>query len=466
MSLDFSNRSDPKDYFEILAPINARYQSPVSPLGVQMGPRSGGVAIPDDELEVLSDYASWTNAPQFDSPGRSGYVKRNAPLRAGDTSIYGYKLKGIGNFNGKTRTITPPKSDSYQPVMGTRDNAGNISDELPVILIHMGIAENGTLYPVLDPPKPVGGLSSGRGQREFSNAAKLYKAGVPACLPIAWGRYPELQWQGQPIEFVILGMPSDINERLGAYFEPDTSNGRFEVGQEMRSLIASRFDVYDPRNPGEPLIRIASDMGRNIGGLLRSAHEAGVARFASHTGNFSLMPNKRGLLLHDLDSSVELDSLSPQARALTMTRDIESAIFGFTHSLTHANVYWIVNNPERFLKFNPIKALLKGYFRDDVDEVEIDRASGRIVDMVIQLIKVRTERPSVNDQSMWMAYATANLVPLCLSEVFRLYEKSALNQQNKLPYGSAEFEVHFQRFTRQSEEMFMRRHAEIMAQRR
>lgn len=465
MTAESTNRPDPKDYFEISAQPNSRYQSPSLPLQAQVGPTAGAIQIPPDELEALTDYVSWGNNPPFESHGRSGYVRRKSPLKVGETSIHGYKLKGVGNFSGKTGTISPPRGDSYQQMFGTRDNAGNILDEVPVILIHMGIADNGTLYPVLDPPKPVGGLSSGRGQREFNNAAKLHQGGVSACLPIAWGRYPEIKWQNEPTEFVILGLPSDVQERLGEYFEPEVTQRGFEVGKGMKGLIERRFEVVDSRQRklGEPMLKITADIGKNIGGLLRSAHEAGVARFASHLGNFSLMPNKRDLLLHDLDSSVELDSLSPQAKALTMTRDIESAIFGFTHSITHSNAYWIINDPSRFEKLNPFKALLKGYFQEEVDAASIHEASQRILDMVVQLIKIRGERPSIDAQRMWMPYAATNLVPLCLNEVFKLYEKSTLNQRNKLPYGLEEFNANWQRFSRQQEIMYQRISAEIMA---
>ncbi|MDP2642962.1 MAG: hypothetical protein Q8P62_03920 [Candidatus Peregrinibacteria bacterium] len=468
MSTESNNRPDPRDYFEVSDAQNARYQSPSLPLQSQIGPTAGAIQIPADELESLTDYASWANNPPFESPGRSGYVKRKSPLKVGETSVHGYKLKGVGTFSQKTRTISPPKGDSYQQMFGTIDSGGNILDEVPVILIHMGIAENGTLYPVLDPPKPEGGLSSGRGQREFQNAAKLHKGGVSACLPIAWGCYPEIKWQNEPTEFVILGIPSDVPERLGAYFEPDTSSGRFEVGKGMKALIERRFEVVDTRQRklGEPMLKITADIGKNIGRLLRSAHEAGVARFASHLGNFSLMPNKRDLLLHDLDSSVEIDSLPPQAKALTMTRDIESAIFGFTHSITHSNAYWIINDLGRFEKLNPFKALLKGYFQEEVDATSINEASQRILDMVVQLIKIRGERPSIDAQRMWMPYAMLNLVPLCLNEVFKLYEKSALNQRNKLPYGLEEFNANWQRFSRQQEIMYIRASESLTAKHR
>ncbi|MFA6305643.1 MAG: hypothetical protein WC651_02855 [Candidatus Gracilibacteria bacterium] len=465
MRLESTNSPDPRDYFEV-PKEKGSYRGPSTPLQTQIGPGEEAIKLPDEEMELLAKYASWENNPPFDGPGRSGYVKRKEPLRTGSDTLYGYKLKGVGNFDERTRTISPPRGDSYQATWRTKDDSGRIIDEAPVILIHMGVSENGTLYPVLDPPKPIGGLAPRRGQREFQNAARLHAMGVPACLPVAWGRYPEIKWQDEPTEFVVLGLPSNVTERLGAYFEPDIIQNRIDVGRNMRKLIERRFDTYNPKRIEDPLLRTTKDIGENIGRVIRAGHDADVARFASHLGNFSFMPNNRNILLHDLDSSIRLGSIHPQARALTMIRDVESAIFGFMHSITHANIYWIVHNQGKFSGLNPFKALLKGYFRDDVDENVIEEASRKIFEMVVQLIKLRTEIPSAYNQRVWMESAIINLVPLCLREIFQIYEKSALNRTNTLPYGMGDLEINWQRFSRQKDEMYRKRVEEIMARQR
>lgn len=45
-----------------------------------------------------------------------------------------------------------------------------------------------------------------------------------------------------------------------------------------------------------------------------------------------------------------------------------------------------------------------------------------------------------------------------------IYEKSSLNQRHKLPYGIEQFTAHWKRFSRLKNEMYLKRLAEIMAE--
>lgn len=201
-----------------------RYEEPSLPLRVQEGPANRGISIPDEERELLLEFAAWSENPPFSEGGRSGVVGRKSSLIIDGTKVASYKLKGVANCDSSTGVISPPSSETYVRRMGIL-NGNSPSHEvmkmIPQILIHLGIDGNGDFRPILDPPKPLGGLNPGRGEREFNNAVKLHEAGVSACGPIAWGRYPDLLWNNEPMEFVILSLPTTDQRRMGAAFEPD-----------------------------------------------------------------------------------------------------------------------------------------------------------------------------------------------------------------------------------------------------
>lgn len=392
-------------------------------------------------------------------------MQRRTPLKIGDgkdDKIFAYKLKGIGNSDPKTQKVSPPCGDLYQTKTGTRDQFGKIIEEKPVILIHQSIADDGSFRPILDPRKPTGGLAAGRGQREFENAVKLHDAGVLACLPVAWGRYPEILWEGQPTECVILGLPGEDKKRVTSYFEPHVTHQGFQIGGLMHRLLSTRCNVGNEAEKRQVLLMTVADMAMNVGKLLRKAHEkAGVARFASHLGNFSLANDKQGMILHDLDSSVSLKGIAPAAQAMTIVRDLESALFGFAHSVAHANIYYIAKDPNMFMQFNPFQYLLQGYFGGDTDNAYIQIAGKNVAAMFIELLKFRGPMPLPEQQNMWMALATHNMPPHCMKEVFSLYEKSALNQTMPLPYKKPKLEENIARFQIQLGEMYIREEAAL-----
>lgn len=461
-----SSQMQAREIFDLPRISTSKYEAPSLPLQVQYGPRSGGIQIPESEREILEQFASWEQNPPFEQYGRSAHAQRQAPLKIGNDTIYGYKLKGIGNFDPNSEKISPPRGNAYQSKTGTRDAYGRIVEEKPVILIHQGISDDGSFRAILDPKKPAGGLASGRGQREFENAVKLHSAGVLACLPIEWGRYPSVMWEGQPTEFVILGIPGEDKKRLTDYFEPRPGLARWDIGAAMYQLLSTRCNVQNDAEKKQVLLISIADMAMNIGKTLRKAHEqAGVARFASHLGNFSFAPGNQGVILHDLDSSVSLRDIAPTAQALTMIRDIESAVFGFVHSVAHASILYITENPDMFAHYNLFQSLLQGYFGGDVDSGSIQNAGRSVMAMFMELMKHRGQNPSADQQQVWLAIAGHNMPPHCMKEVFSLYEKSSLNQKMPLPYQKPKLEEHIARYQQQVGEVYMRE-AEKLSSRR
>lgn len=436
------------------------------PLRSQLGPvrlREGALAVPEEEWRMLADRTAWRETPPFDESGRSAMAVRKSPLVLGSDTIAGYKLKGIGAYDERTGVATPPKDEAYERRMlldldpRDTDVRNKLVSLLPQILIHMGIDECGEFYPVPDPAKPKGGLSHGRGQREFENAAALHQAGVPACTPVLWGRYPDLQWQGEPMQWVILGL-SNVDPRSSACFEPEMGLRGLDYSSYMKAVIARQSDIFNPSNLGRPALSVSESLGRGVGVALRAAHDkAGVARFAGHTGNFTYVPEDRSVVMHDFDSSVKLDSIAPKARAMTRIRDLESAMFGLLHSLAHSRMFYLADNETLFRQKNPLAQILHGYFPDVDFKVE----ERKLADLCVWAIKDFGYNKPQHEQAMWLTVAGETVTRELTALNSRIYRRSGLNEVDALPMSEAQLMRSFDACTAQRKMLAVRKMQEM-----
>lgn len=416
--------------------VKYTYEELDVPLVAYEGPRNGAVPIDNDEREALMDFVRWKSLPPFAEMGRSSFVARKEMGNFGGIDVAAYKLKGVANCDSDKGTVILPSDDTYMRTISinTKDVSGyeemkyRALSMMPQILVHMGITDTGGFRPVPDPAKPLGGMPSGRGQAEFENARTLCEAGVSACSPITWGIYPDLKWDSKPMEFVVLGLPTNDPRRIGNAFEMERGLGFAHVAPYMKELLAKRFDSFNPAKAELPALRLTSEMAFEMGKTLRKAHESGVCRFAGHTGNYSYLPDKRTVLMHDFDSSVKVSSLSKDAVLLSLLRDVDSLISGLMASVGHAHLYNLVGNDERFKAKNPFVAALRGYFGTDNPQAvaELELILDWFNKFTIDLLKMRGENPMPEQQNLWLYNAQTQLNSTIFQLLFETFAKSDL----------------------------------------
>jgi hypothetical protein len=442
---------------------------PTVQLGMQEGPRMGGLAIPDEEHAALLRFASWEEGPPFVEGGRSAFVRKRLASIVGGTRVGAYKLKGVGNRDMETGEVSIPVNIPFQGRMMVENEDSDVLAKLvatvPRILIHRGIADDGSFRPVPDPEKPLGGLMSGRGMREFENTRMLHTAGVPACAPITWGRYSELTWHEEPMEWVVLSQPTGDHRRLGNMFEPKMSGVRVVPNTYLREAISKKFDVFDPKQMPTLAIRTIRDIAYKQGQTLRKAHEAGVVRFAGHLGNWSYMPREQQVFMHDFDSSVKVSDLNSNARALSFMRDIESLTVGIMHSLGHSRMLYMVNDERKFRKFSPIGAMIEGYFSDDPDaKGAVKHASNILTKQMIEWLKPMNLTIHPIGQQEWLSKLGFLFAQDLMEVLFDVFPKSELGKVNEIPYGKTQLRRNFSRFEQESTELSRRKLQELREQ--
>ena len=150
---------------------------------------------------------------------------------------------------------------------------------------------------------------------------------------------------------------------------------------------------------GVTIMKFMQEMNGVFGGSLRKYSEAGLGRYSGHPANYTYDFGIREAILHDFDTSLEIDSLPEKARGLTIVRDVVSALWGIVQATMFSMIH-TMTTPEVFLRMNPFEALLRGYFGEN----KLIREAGRIfTELLSQILKKRpTTMDSVATQNWYV----------------------------------------------------------------
>lgn len=433
------------------------YETPNLPLDVEVFGEDEGLRVPYEDLEMLKACVRWEIDPPFYSDGRTSFIPRNDDLDVGGIPVKAYKIKGLGAC-GQGKAHPPRDEQFFQRTVGGGGAEADFMSRMQV-LIHTGVNPDGSFRPIVDPPKPIGGMKFSRAENEFKNAQTLMDNGVPAIMPVAYGKYNNLNWDGEPMGFVVLALPIRDHFRVSEMFEPQRSEMGENVGLSpyLMSFLERRFDFIRPDRPGFPVAKFVYDVEKSCGGLLRGFNNSGLCRFAGHTGNYSYDLGARTAILHDLDSSVQIDSLAPAARGLSIVRDLESSIFGFIHSFLHSEMHKVCSK-DILKDNNPFEGFLIGYFGDNKS---VRKTASVILSRLRREIQSMPMYGSM-EFMQWFGEFGDRWTYQLMELMMPLFMESELGQQYPLPYGPGEiFKGHYEklrgeRFRVQQEELARR----------
>lgn len=352
------------------------------PLEYRITHQFDGIDISQGELKRLLDIASWNGAtPTFTRRGRGSWEALLSPvtLKAGlGTRYHAAKLKGVGLWNPVL-----PGDSAYSNKL--HDGAGDepvppLTDLLEYLVTypHFGISREGEYCYAYSSASPIGGIVHERAHREYWAAERLVAHNVPTVAPLMVLEYDAaLQFQGQPMGAVITLSPGSspyrISEMLfGAALERDSDPDFDRHYDAVRNSLKINGDPEDERVRLEVIVALAREAGR----LLHDFSMAGLYRYSGDWGNFVYSEEARQLFLIDLDSVQDLDSLPEAVRPMQVWRDIASAVYRMVAKIGYPTALGRYNL-DNLLEFDPITALLSGYF-SDIPEMEIRPVAQRL----------------------------------------------------------------------------------------
>lgn len=231
-------------------------------------PDGHGVHLSDDVVRTVRAQAMWQDSPTGVN-GRSAHVVCRPPIDTPWGPMPVIRSKGVAWTDSAGR-VHPPSNQSWfatgTPMWSTCTVSGN-----------------GKVSAAMCEDRAQGAMPVGRAQQEIEGTFRAASAGVTTSLPVAWGRYPNLTFHGEPLGFLVFCEPGVINR----------------LGSEMDAR---------PHNLTEAAATLTG-----VGHALRQVHRAGMVNVSPHLGNFSVaapalpsrtstpQPTRVDLRVHDLD---------------------------------------------------------------------------------------------------------------------------------------------------------------------
>ena len=335
------------------------------PLGYTITHRFDGLDISSEVFEELIALASWAKTPTFYKRGRMAMHTLDvpvSPLTRPDIRLRAVKMKGVGAYNPPTagsRFRDKLLDDfSEEPIPPTTKPLTSF-----VTYPHFGIDAQGEYMFAYGALAPVGGILYNRALLEYRNAKILLEHDVPCIAPLAVLQYDEaLTFEGKAMGAVLSLMPEPTTHRVseiqfGAAVHYGTNASADAYYDRVRAALEIEGDPANERTRLATLCTLARDIGK----ITREFALAGLFRYSPELSNYEFDFDRALPVLTDLDSTLELSSLSPPLRTLQALRDLASVTYRVMAKFYTPPVLGAYSF-DCLLEFDPLCALLSGYF--------------------------------------------------------------------------------------------------------
>jgi len=333
----------------------------------QLTHRFTDVDISDREFEELLAIASWQQVPKFPRRGRVALHILEKPISvtsAPECKLKAAKLKGVGAWNPKTSAgryrdplLASPIEEPIPPTTQPLDSF--------VTYPHLGLTKDNDYTFVYGDLAPVGGILHERALLEYQNAKTLLEKGVPTIAPLAVIQYEDrYTFKGKPMGAVICLLPDTVKYRLSeVQFGAATQLGEDPDADEYYYRIRESLGVDGDPSSEVTRLQIINILSRQIGKLIHDFSLAGLYRYSPEWSNFEYDFERKQVVLTDLDSSRNMNELSPELRMMQALRDLGSLVYRTLSKFYTPSVleqYTLTN----LLKYDPLFELIVGYFPD------------------------------------------------------------------------------------------------------
>lgn len=318
--------------------------------------------VSTQDQQALRQIVSWDRRPFFARPGRTAWHVLSEPVVDPVTSrtLVAAKIKGVGAWRPRD-AVTLSQNDATMSVEVTPPSNSPFGETTRDP--HFGVDESGCFAPVFSEPAPYGAMTLPRAQREFDNAATLYRAGVPAVVPLAVYRYDDgKMFNGYPLG-VVISLAWDESPYSLDLLRVENSAA---TADERAHAAAVRETLgYPPHHPdGASILSARALVGRQVGMRLRELAQAGLYRYSAGWDNFYFDRRSGFVYLTDLDSTRDLTELPAKVQGMQVMRDLAGGIYQLVNKLYHPSS---IDNYDlqTLMDIDPMAAVVAGYFEID-----------------------------------------------------------------------------------------------------
>ena len=162
-----------------------------------------------------------------------------------------------------------------------------------------------------------------RAINEFKVSRVLHSVGIGPC-PVAVFKYDDLpvapEISDANLGVVASQLPMPLDVRASLLFAKTISSAKTHLDSWCNTLACSKQEL---------VVRVAGLFGES----LRDFHKSGFFRFSGHLNNYTFDPKVGRVVLIDLDSVQQLETVGEAIRPLEKARDVASAMYGILSTL-------------------------------------------------------------------------------------------------------------------------------------
>ncbi|MCC7570210.1 hypothetical protein KO465_02580 [Candidatus Micrarchaeota archaeon] len=276
--------------------------------------------------------------------GRSGYISLHPFSESSDGLCL--QIKGLGDFNNPNIMNLPGHGVFL---------ASNFHN-----LVSSRVDEKGKIIFERYPAEPMGGLRSSKAQREYMIAKYALETRLPTEIPVMWGEYDDLTFNGEKLAFVAVLKPSSHDFRVDDILlvKEDLKNGTIILS----SLLTEKLNVEEGKFvESYKYLNWFSSLVFDLGKSLREFHNNGVYHLQCNPNN-TYCPANLPLHIYDLDGCFLGNELNTQQRITYQLIDLVNGLSGISQSIIISFPFLYQTLENNRLRTNPYISFLKGYF--------------------------------------------------------------------------------------------------------
>jgi len=355
--------------------------------------------LENGQKNIFKDIISWKQNPPLVKTGRSTYLL----IKDEKIPFKSIKIKGCGFFDIQNNSISQPSTEE-----GYDAHIQYAPDGIKEI--HYQIEVNNHDEPIYSVPKkrPYGGQTFNRAKLEFDATNHLFSnwdgksEDFPFYFPVGYARYENLFYKDEPLGVTVLGIPSEKETALGAYFI-----GQFEdEGLRINPYLVAYWQKHiAPAGKETPdyfdLLTTLKKLSFEFGKTLSYLHKHFVDH-DSHLFNAMVNNNVGNVVFFDLDHVLDIKNISTQKYFYYALKDLE---IGLVAILSNFLLSGIVDGLVLFAKlgqtiddYNLIEGFFAGYFGEENEVAKQDAKNiwNRLIDFALNKIIPTSRKDQFN----------------------------------------------------------------------
>lgn len=330
----------------------------------------------EGQKNIFKEVIEWQTQPPLVKTGRSSFLL----IEDEKFPFKGIKIKGCGYFDIEKNIVSQPSDEE-----GYDAHIQHAPDGVKEIHYQIEVNDKDELVYSVPKKRPYGAQLFEKAKLEYDVNKFLFEKwkgdakDFPFYFPLAYAKYQDLSYKGNPLGVTLLGMPQESEIPLGHFFEGKLEEEGIRINPHLLTYWQNHNSVVGANSPDffdlvSTLKKLCFEFGKSLSDL----HEYFVD-FDSHLFNATVNQENERVILYDFDHVLGRKDLSQQAYFYYALKDFEIALIAI---LSNFMLSGLIEGSTLFSKidqplndFNIIEGFYEGYFHELTDIAQIHAKS-------------------------------------------------------------------------------------------